>query len=224
MHRYFKRVAGVGSDNYIYFWKSKGLSDERINSIAASNYSITPELSYYGNKTRVKFSGSCLKQDKATYNDGTIVNIYIVYEISKNYNISGYPTFENYLFGAVILTEHVYIDQYKYSAYGIGLDRKGEFSFVNGFGRNCTIFRVDTSSSVHINNKKKDILILGKGPTQGLDGTTLTAEKMYSISFTENNKKFCLSLHYSRANSYLFVNGTEIHILKAKDSEIVATP
>ena len=84
MHRYFKRVAGVGSGNYIYFWKSKGLSDEKINSITASNYSITPELSYYGTKARVKFSGSCLKQDKATYNHRTIANTYIVYEIRKN--------------------------------------------------------------------------------------------------------------------------------------------
>ena len=52
----------------------------------------------------------------------------------------------------------------------------------------------------------------------------MTAEKLYSIYFTENNKKFCLSLHYNRANSYLFVNVTEIYKFKAKDSEIVATP
>ena len=83
MYRYFKRIAGVGSGNYICFWKSKGLSDERINSITTSNYSITPELSHYGTKTRVKFNGSCLKQAKATYSHGTIVNIHIVYEINK---------------------------------------------------------------------------------------------------------------------------------------------
>ena len=63
------------------------------------------------------------------------------------------------------------------------------------------------SSSKHIDNKKKDILILGKGPIQGLEHT-LTAEKIYSINFTEHNKKFCLSLYYDGANSYLFVNGT----------------
>ena len=65
------------------------------------------------------------------------------------------------------------------------------------------------SSSSHIDNKKKDILVLGKGPTQGLEHT-LTAEKMYSINFTVTKKKFCLSLHYNGANSYLFANGTEI--------------
>ena len=62
-----------------------------------------------------------------------------------------------------------------------------------------------------------------KGPTQALEHT-LSAEKMYSINITEHTKKFCLSLHYNGANSYLFVNGKEIHKFKAKDSEIVATP
>ena len=66
---------------------------------------------------------------------------------------------------------------------------------------------------------KKDILILGRGPTQGLEHI-LSAEKLYSINFTKEKTKFRLSLHYNRANSYLFVNGTEIIKSKAKDSEI----
>ena len=65
---------------------------------------------------------------------------------------------------------------------------------------------------------KKDILVLGKGPTRGLEHT-LTAEKMYSINFTVTKKEFCLSLHYNGANSYLFVNGKEIVKFKAKDSK-----
>ena len=85
------------------------------------------------------------------------------------------------------------------------------------------IFGVDMSSSSHIDNKKKEILVLGKGQIQGLEHT-LTAEKMYSINFTVMNKKICLSLHYNGANSYLFLNGTEIYKFKAEDSEIVATP
>ena len=79
------------------------------------------------------------------------------------------------------------------------------------------------SSSIPIDNKNKDILVLGGGPTQGLE-STLTTEKMYSINVTVTKKKFCLSLHYNGANSYLFVNGTEIIKFKAKDSEIVASP
>ena len=105
MQKYFKWIAGAGSGNYIYFWRSKGLSDERLNSNTASNHSITPELSYYCTKTR-EFNGSCLNQDKVTYNHGTIVNIYIVHEISINYNINSYATLENCLFGAATLTKH----------------------------------------------------------------------------------------------------------------------
>ena len=79
------------------------------------------------------------------------------------------------------------------------------------------------SSFTHIDNKKNYILVLGIGSTQGLEHT-LTVEKMYSINFTIKNKTFSLSLHYNGANSYLFVNGTEIYKFKVKDSEIVATP
>ena len=145
MYRYFKWLEGVGSGSYIYFWKSKGLSDERIDSITACKYKITPELSFYGTKTRVEFNGSCLKQDKVTLNQGTIVNIYIVYEITKNYNISSYPVLENCLFGAVSLTKNTDIDQYKYSGYATGFDK----------GKNCIMFGADLSSSSRANNKKK---------------------------------------------------------------------
>ena len=77
------------------------------------------------------------------------------------------------------------------------------------------------SSLTKIDNRKKDILILGKGPTQELEHK-LSAEKMYSINVIKKNTKFCLSLHFNGANSYLFVNGTEIIKFKAKDSEIHA--
>ena len=127
MYRYFKIIAGVGNGSYIYYWQSKGLSDERINSIKTPNYIITPKLNYYGTKTRVEFNGSCLKQDSVTFNHGKVVNIYIVYEISKSINISDYPTLENWLFGAVSLTKNADIDKYKYSGYGIGFDRHGFF-------------------------------------------------------------------------------------------------
>ena len=75
MYRYFNRVAGVGSGNYIYFSKFKSLSDERFDSITAPNYKIIPELCFYGTKTKVEFNGSSLKQDKVTCNHGKIVDI-----------------------------------------------------------------------------------------------------------------------------------------------------
>ena len=58
MFTYFKMIAGVGSGSYIYYWKSRRLSDKRINSVKASNHSNTPNLHYYGTKTRVEFNGS----------------------------------------------------------------------------------------------------------------------------------------------------------------------
>ena len=78
------------------------------------------------------------------------------------------------------------------------------------------MFGVNLTNSSHANNNTNNILVLGKDFTQGINGTTLYAEKLYSINLNENNKTFCLSLHYNRDNSYLFANGTEIHKFKAK--------
>ena len=80
------------------------------------------------------------------------------------------------------------------------------------------------SPSVHIDNKKKCILILSKGPTQELYDTTLTAEAQYSINFSRSNKVFCLNLHYNGNNIYLFVNATKINQFKARASEIKRYP
>ena len=172
-------------------------------------------------KIRIKFNGSFLNQFPPTILHGNIVNIYIVYEIASDYKDINYPTLENWWFGSVKLTKNADIDKYRYSGYGIRFDRETSFSFGNETGKNVIIFRVDMSSSSKIDNRKKDISILGKGPTQGLEHT-LSAEKLYSVSFTKKNTKFCLSLHYNGTNSYLFVNGTDIINFKAKDSEILA--
>ena len=206
------------------------MSDENITTPTTRYYSLNPQLSYFGSKTRVEFNGSWLKQDKITYDNGKVVNIYIVYEISGNLNVSSYSTLENWSF--VSLTTDADIDRYKYFGYGIGFDRHGYFSHPRGeTGRNAVIFGVDMSSSRKIDSKKKYILIVGflildiliLNSLQGLEHT-LSVEKNYLINFTENNNKLCLSLHYNGANSYLFVNGTEIHKFRAKGSEIVATP
>ena len=87
-----------------------------------------------------------------------------------------------------------------------------EFLLPDGsVGKNVITFGVDMSSSVHIDNKGKDILILGKGPTQGLNDTAVTAESRYSINFTRPNINFSLSLHFNGSNSFLFVNDTKIY-------------
>ena len=163
------------------------------------------------------------KTIQSSYAYGKVVNIYIVYKLGASSSQVNDPTLKNCLFGAVTLPKNADIDKYGYSGYETGFDRRGSFSFPGGgFGQNVLIFKVDMSFSVHVDNKKKT-LVLGIGPTQGLKHT-LTAEKMYSIHFTVTKKKFCLSLHYNGANSYFFVNSTELYKLKAKDSEIVASP
>ena len=96
MYRYFKQISSIGNGNYIYYWPSKGLSDEKINSIKLVNLSITPFLDYCGTKTRLEFNGSCLKQDKIAYSHEKIVNVYI----------SDYLTLGNCLFWAVTLTRN----------------------------------------------------------------------------------------------------------------------
>ena len=133
-----------------------GLSDETINPTSKSDNSLTPTLSYYGTKTRVQFTGSCLKQPKISYNHRAIVNIYIAYEIGACGSHDNDPTLKNYLFGAFKLTKNADIDGYGYSGYGIGFDRISSFSFPGGrFGQNVLIFGADMSSCAHIDNKKK---------------------------------------------------------------------
>ena len=126
---------------------------------------------YDTSKIRIKYNGSFLNRSLPAILHGDIVNIYTVYEITSDYSSINYPTLENCLSESVKLTKNADIDKYGYFGYGIGFDK------------NLIIFGVDMSSSTKINNRKKDILILGIGPTQGLENT-LSAEKIYSINFT----------------------------------------
>ena len=122
-----------------------------------------------------------------------MVNIYIVYELGASSSNFSDPTIKNCLFGAVTLTKNAGIEKYEYSGYGIGFDKRSSFSFPSGgCGQNVLIFGADMSTSIHIDNKKKDI-VLGRGPTQGLK-STLTAEEMYSINFTVKKKLFKFAL------------------------------
>ena len=132
------------------------MSDESIKGPATSNDSLAPALSYISVKTRVKFDGGCLKQDKIIFNHVEIINIYSVYEI--NFLDRGYGDYfvlENSLLVAVRLVKIADIDKYKYSGHGIGFDSRGTFLVPAGSGRNIAIFFVDMSSSIHMDNKGK---------------------------------------------------------------------
>ena len=161
----------------IIFWKPKGQSDENTTAPTISDYSLNLQLTYLSVKTRLEFRvlSFCLKQDKAKFNHGKTVNIYIVYELDMIY-VKTNPTLLNDLFGAVSLTKNDDINKYKYSWYGIGFDRGNVFSVGNGFGRNVITFGTDMSS-LYVDNKGKNILILGESPTQGSGEHSLTAEK-----------------------------------------------
>ena len=128
---------------------------------------------------------------------------------------------ENF-FWTVKMTKNADLDEEKHSGYGTEFDARGSFPLLNGseIGKSVITFGANMNSPLHIDNKKKNILILGKGLPDGLDDTMLTAEKEYSINFTKKQKHFWLSLHYNGMNRYMFVKGVEIYKFKAKDSEI----
>ena len=162
----------IANTDYVLSWKSKGLSAKTVKPPTTSDNSLAPVLKYYGTKARVKFIESCLQQPKLSYTHVKVVNIYITYKLGASSSHDNDPTLKNSLFGAVSLTKNLDIDKYGYYGYGIGFDRKSSFLFPSdGFGQNVIIFGVDMSFSGHI-------LILGKGPTQGLEHT-VTAEQMY---------------------------------------------
>ena len=151
-----------------------------------------------------------------------VINLYISYTLSPWLrNLKSYFTLKKCSLQSVKLTKNADSDKYKYSGYGIGFDSRSEFSFTDAsMGKNVIIFEADMSSSVHIDNEGKDILILDEGATQGLDDTRLTAEAKYPTYFTQSRKRFVLSLHYNGSNNFLYVNATKIYHFKAKDSEI----
>ena len=113
-----------------------------------------------------------------------------MYDLKSNLNNFD-PTLKNCLFGAMKLTKNSDIEKYEYTGYRIGSDSKGTFSHPSGgAGVNVVIFGADMSSSVRANNTAKSILIPGEGFTQGLENTTIYAEKMYSVNFTATRKNY----------------------------------
>ena len=121
-NKYFKVITNTLP---ILSWQSKVLSTETIDPPTTS---LSQLISYAGNKIRVKFDGSCLKQsNKLTYTHKAIVNIYIVYELGASSSRNNDPTLKHFLSGTVSLTKNADIDRYGYSGHGIGFDRRPSF-------------------------------------------------------------------------------------------------
>ena len=105
LNKHFNYLAVIANTDHVSLWKSKGLSAETINPPTTSDDSLNTALSYYGSKTRVKFTGSCLKQPTISYTHGKVVNIYIVYKLGASSSHNNDPTLKNCLTGAATLTK-----------------------------------------------------------------------------------------------------------------------
>ena len=156
-------------------------------------------------------------------NNNNVINMYCVYELQP-ITASRDDTFtiQNDLFGSMEITKNADTSKYAYKGYGICFDEGGTFSKGNiNNERNVLIFGVDGSSLVHTNNKANNIYVMGDLFVQGINHTTLYAEKVYSQNFTQPSKKFVLSLHYNGDDSYLFVNGKQELKFKSKTEHLV---
>ena len=196
------------------------MSEENIENISKPDSNFAPALVDHRVLPDMNFNGHCLINNISI--PKKVINLYIFDTLTSWLrNLNTNFTLNNCLLGSVKLTKNDDKDKHKYSGYSIGFDSPSEFLFTDGsMERNVIIFGADMNSSLHVDNKNKDILILGEGPAKELDDTTLTAEAKYPINFTQLNKKFILSLHYNGSNSFLFVNPTKIYQFKAKNSEI----
>ena len=197
------------------------MSEKNIENVTKSDSNFASTFVDYHALLDINFNVHCLIKNNIS-TPKMLRNLYIFYILNpwlRNLNTDF--TLNNCLFGSVKLTRNADQDKYKYVVYGRGLDSCSEFLITDrNIGKNVITFGADMSSSVHIDNKNKDILILGGMPTQELHDTTLTAEAKCPIDFTQPRKKIIFSPHHNGSNSFLFVSATKIYQFKAKDSEI----
>ena len=171
-----------------------------------------------------------LQQNKVIIlNNNNVINIYCVYKIDP-IAFTRHDTFtvQNTLFGAMDITKNADTSKYNYKGYGICFDEGGTFGHTireDNFdhttnARNVLIFGADMSFSTHKTNKGNNIYVMGELFVQGINDTTLYAEKNFYKNFADPGKKFLLSLHYDGDNSYLFVNGRQELKFKAKIDQL----
>ena len=213
----------------IYIRKSTGIFSG--NMIAAGNTKGNlPDLKNNG-RMNVYLSGNHFQQNVASIpNSNNVINIYIVYKVTPISSTRNTDyTIQNALFGAMKITKNTDSSKNNYKGYGLCFDEGGEFGHTvkqGNFNRvtnakNVIIFGVDMSSSVHATNRANNIYVMGKEFIQGINDTTIYAEKLFHNNFTEHGVKFVLSLHYNVDDSYLFANGRQELKFKAKDDQLI---
>ena len=193
-----------------------------MNAIADSGGDL-PALKNDG-RLHVYLNANHSQQNKVIIpNNNNVINIYCVYQIEPiaHSRLTDF-TIRNALFGAMQSSKNIDTSKCKYKGYSICFDEGGLFSIGNiNNDRNVLIFGVHGDSVIHANNKANNIFVMGDPFVQGINDTTLYAEKMYSQNFDQPSIKFVLSLHYNGDNSYLFVNGKQELKFKAKTESLV---
>ena len=161
------------------------MPEENIENITKSDSNVAPTFVDHHSVPNINFNGHCLIKNNI-FVPIKVINLYISYTLGEQLRNSSINfTLNNCLFASLKLTKNPDLDKYKYNGYGIGFDSRSEFLFTDeSYWKNVIIFGADMISSVHVDNKGKDILILGEGLTEWLDDTTLTAETEYPIDFT----------------------------------------
>ena len=177
-------------------------------------------------RMHVHLNGNHFQQNVAGIpNNGDVINIYCVYKLDPIASTRDTSfTIQDALFGAMQITKNA-TDNSKnnYKGYGSQFGHTmiegGRTHITNG--RNVLIFGADMSFSIHATNGVNHIYLMGDGLTQGINDTTIYAEKKYFRNFTEPDVKFVLSLHYNGDDSYLFVNGRQELKFKCKTDQLV---
>ena len=185
-------------------------------------------------RMHVYLSGNHFQQNKVIIpNNNNAINIYCVKKLdpiasSRDTTFTTF-TVQNALFGAMQITKNADTSKYNYKGYGICFDEGGDFSHTireGGFdhttdARNVLIVGADVSFSKHATNRANNIYVMGGLFIQGINDTTIYAEKMFYKNFTDPGKKIVLSLNYNGDDSYLFVNGRQELKFKAKTDQLV---
>ena len=201
-----------------------------MNAVANGKSTI-PNLKNNG-RMHVHLSGNHFQQNVVNIPiNYDIINIYCIYELEPiDSSRDTSFTIQNALFGVMQITKNATdSDKNNYKGFGICFDERSQFGHTiteDGLthttnGRNVLIFGADMSFSAHATNRANHTYLMGDGLTQGINDTTLYAEKKYFRNFTQPNITFVLSLHYNGDYSYLFVNGRQELKFKAKTDQLV---
>ena len=212
----------TGIFNYSDYYSTNGIKDTKTNLPILKN----------NKETYVLLQGNYFQQNNIIIipnNNENVINIYVykLDPISSTRNTD--YTIQNALFGAIRITKNADYSKDNYTGYGLCFEEGGEFSHTvrqgnfdrTTYATNVIIFGVDMGSSIHATNRANNIYVMRKEFIQGINDTTIYAEKLFHNNFTELGEKFVLSLHYNGDNSYLFANGRQELKFKAKDDQII---